>query len=144
MSNGRTSIRRPVSYACFLYLYVTLTFQRRNLLHGSDKGSQIEDSEVSDASHGHKPGNRFAKLGMAACCIIMMVPIAFFLLSGASIGAVFSNAGLILPLVLCLGMHFVMHRLMGRSCHGDKTKDVETTREPEDFAAISLPVRVDP
>lgn len=47
----------------------------------------------------------------------MMVPIALVLLGGASIGAVFSNAGLILPLVLCLGMHFVMHRMMGRSCH---------------------------
>lgn len=79
---------------------------------------QNEGSEVSDTSTGQKPGNRFARLGMAACCIIMMVPIALVLLGGASIGAVFSNAGLILPLVLCLGMHFVMHRMMGRSCHG--------------------------
>ena len=72
---------------------------------------------MNDTSTGQKPGNRFAKLGMAACCIIMMVPIALVLLGGASIGTVFSNAGLMLPLVLCLGMHFVMHCMMGRSCH---------------------------
>lgn len=144
ISNDRTSILRSVTYACFLYLYVTLTFQRRNLIQGSYKVNQIEDLELSDASQGQKPGNRFAKLGMVACCIIMMVPIVLVLLSGASIRAVFSNAGLILPLVLCLGMHFVMHRMMGRSCHGDNAKDAEATREPEDFAAIPLPVRVDP
>jgi hypothetical protein len=27
------------------------------------------------------------------------------------------------PLVVCLGAHFAMHRVLGKSCHGDEKKN---------------------
>lgn len=65
---------------------------------------------VSDIPAGQNFSNWFAKHAMAACCIIMLAPVALVLLSGASIGTMFPNAGLMLPLVTCLAMHFVRHR----------------------------------
>jgi len=99
---------------------------------------------MSDIPTGQSSGNRFAKLAMAACCFIMLAPVGLVLLSGAGIGAVFSNAGLMLPLVLCVGMHFVMHRMMGRSCHGKAETETDVSPEPDDMAATPIPVRVDP
>jgi hypothetical protein len=68
-------------------------------------------------------GRRIASLGMAVCCIIMIAPIAAVLLAGGSIASITNNLGLLAPLALCLGMHFVMHRMMGRPCHGASEPD---------------------
>lgn len=56
------------------------------------------------------------KLGMLACCAVMLVPLGGFLLAGGTLGGLASNLGLLAPLALCLGAHVVMHRMMGRSC----------------------------
>lgn len=55
---------------------------------------------------------------MAACCIAMLLPIAVLLIGGGSLTGLSGNLWVALPLVLCLAMHFFMHRATGRSCHG--------------------------
>ena len=48
----------------------------------------------------------------------MMLPIAGYLLSGGTFGGLLDNLVLVVPLVACVGMHFALHRLTGKSCHG--------------------------
>lgn len=51
---------------------------------------------------------------MALCCLAMVG--AFFVFAGD--GAKTGLFSLLVPLVACLGMHLVMHKFMGKSCHG--------------------------
>ena len=60
----------------------------------------------------------FMRYGMLFCCIAMMLPIAGYLLSGGTFGGLLDNLALVVPLVACVGMHLVLHRLTGKSCHG--------------------------
>lgn len=57
------------------------------------------------------------RYGMLACCIVMLLPIAGYLLSGGTTAGLLDVA-LVVPLLACVGMHFVLHRLTGKSCHG--------------------------
>ena len=60
----------------------------------------------------------FARYGMLVCCVAMTLPIAGYLLSGGTFGGLIDDLALVVPLVACAGMHFALHRLPGRSCHG--------------------------
>ena len=60
----------------------------------------------------------FRRYGMPVCCIAMMLPIAGYLLSGGTIGGLLDNLALVVPLLACVGTHFALHRLTGKSCHG--------------------------
>lgn len=62
-------------------------------------------------------GGAGMKLGMMACCAVMLVPLGALLVAGGTLGGLASNLGLLAPLALCLGAHVVMHRMMGRSCY---------------------------
>lgn len=82
------------------------------------------------------------KLGMFACCIVMFLPIvAYFAAGGASASAT-GNLAAFAPLLLCVGAHVLMFKLMGKSCHGGKEKTEpeavpETVVErPTDIPAI--------
>ncbi|WP_234992373.1 DUF2933 domain-containing protein [Roseisalinus antarcticus] len=74
------------------------------------------------------------KLGMLACCAVMLLPLGAFLLAGGTLGGLASNLGLLAPLALCLGAHVVMHRMMGKSCHDSEAdtrqQDTEQDRGP--------------
>ncbi len=72
------------------------------------------------------------KWGMAACCAVMFLPIAIFLVGGGTITGLWSNAGVFAPLALCAGAHVVMHKMMGKSCHtkgdsGEAKQDAPAT-----------------
>jgi hypothetical protein len=94
-------------------------------------------SQVRNSSIQSQVGNQFAKFGMVACCLIMVAPIAAVLLTGG-IDAVLGNIGLFLPLAACLGMHVVMHRMMGRSCHGEGSPETEADPQ-QDTVTIARP-----
>lgn len=68
-----------------------------------------------------KPNSLFSShnIMMALCCVAMVG--AFFLFTGS--GAQSSLFGLILPLAACLGMHIIMHKMMGKSCHESDKKE---------------------
>jgi len=62
------------------------------------------------------------RFGMMACCVVMLLPIAGFFVAGGSLAGLWTKAGLFAPLLLCVGAHLVMHKLMGRSCHAAKSE----------------------
>lgn len=72
-----------------------------------------------DSQQGH---SKLMQYGMMACCAVMLLPVAGFLLAGGTIGGLWGNALVFAPLLLCVGAHLVMHKMMGKSCHG-KSKD---------------------
>ncbi|RYH06471.1 DUF2933 domain-containing protein [Tropicimonas sp. IMCC6043] len=75
---------------------------------------------------------KLAKYGMWSCCIVMLTPVGAFLLTSSASGGAFQSFFAFAPLVLCLGLHLMMHKMMGRSCHGhsDKnSKDVAPKRQ---------------
>ncbi len=73
-------------------------------------------SSDHDADSSSRP-NRLMHFGMLACCAIMLLPLAGLLAAGATLGDLWSNVGVFLPLLLCVGGHLFIHRVMGRSCH---------------------------
>ena len=73
----------------------------------------IKKSESTKAQQNKK----FMNMVMMACCIPMVIggALIFYLIpSDLGLGARFYALA---PLAGCVAMHFVMHRLMGKSCH---------------------------
>lgn len=65
---------------------------------------------------------------MMACCAVMLLPIAGFFLAGGTIAGLWSNSAAFMPLVLCVGAHLVMHKMMGKSCQ--KSSESEEQIKP--------------
>ena len=63
-------------------------------------------------------GGGVMKHAMWICCAVMLAPLGLYFVQGGTVAGLSSTLGLFAPLVLCVGMHFVLHRVMGRSCHG--------------------------
>lgn len=59
-----------------------------------------------------------AKYGMWLCCAVMLAPVALYFVQGGTFAGLSSGLSVFAPLVLCVGLHLVMHRALGRSCHG--------------------------
>ncbi|MCA0871407.1 DUF2933 domain-containing protein [Seohaeicola saemankumensis] len=72
-------------------------------------------------------------LAMLACCAVMVMPIAVVVFSGAGFGLDSLSLSTLAPLLLCVGGHVVLHKMMGKGCHGDKT-----TTEAPDFSKEEL------
>ncbi|MBD3677302.1 MAG: DUF2933 domain-containing protein [Rhodobacteraceae bacterium] len=86
-------------------------------------------------------GGAGMKLGMMACCAVMLVPLGAFLVAGGTLGGLASNLEILAPLALCLGAHVVMHRMMGNSCHDSAAAPLkEDPEENLDMARRSVPV----
>ncbi|MBG6145771.1 hypothetical protein [Roseibium album] len=80
------------------------------------KARTAEDNPAKKSVSGHT-------LFMMACCAAMVAGTAIIFASapaGQSLGETLLLAA---PVLGCLGMHVVMHRFMGRSCHGAENKD---------------------
>ena len=63
---------------------------------------------------------------MMACCVAMVAAFGFVIFTapaGQSWGA---SALTALPLLACVGAHLIMHRFMGKSCHGSTGSSEET------------------
>ncbi len=83
----------------------------------------MTDTTGSGATTTPAETGRFGRWAMWACCAVMALPILAFFVAGGALSGLYANAGAFLPLVACLGLHLVMHRLMGRSCHGTASVD---------------------
>ena len=83
----------------------------------ADPGPPTAATAVS-ADHG----SSLMRWGMIACCAVMLLPVAGYVAAEGTPAGLAQNATVFLPLALCLGMHVVMHRFMGRSCHGAASK----------------------
>lgn len=54
---------------------------------------------------------------MATCCIAMFFGIGLMWFSGPADESIITKASYTLPLLICVAIHFAMHRFMGKSCH---------------------------
>ena len=62
-----------------------------------------------------------------ACCVAMVAAFGFVIFTapaGQSWGA---SALTALPLLACVGVHLIMHRFMGKSCHGSAVESEKTS-----------------
>lgn len=83
-----------------------------------------------------KPGrDRLVRYGMMACCVVMLIPVAAFFVAGGTVYGLWADAGIFAPLALCAGAHLVMHRMMGKSCHGATHSDTEEAGAPAPTSA---------
>lgn len=74
-----------------------------------------------------KKGFSLMHAGMAACCAVMLIPVAGFFVAGGTLAGLTNNLGVFAPIALCIGVHVAMFALMGRSCHGSsKSKEAST------------------
>ncbi|MBO9422985.1 hypothetical protein J7481_25995 [Labrenzia sp. R4_2] len=79
------------------------------------KAKTVENGSAKKHLNGHS-------MFMLACCAAMVAGTAVVIASapaGQSLGETLLLAA---PVLGCLGMHFVMHRFMGKSCHGAESK----------------------
>lgn len=70
---------------------------------------------VSESATQSKGFNAY-KLFMTACCVLMMVGVGMVVFAGSPDESIATKLLAALPLLACVAMHFVMHRLMGKSC----------------------------
>lgn len=86
---------------------------------------------MSDDSNTSETGSaKLMHFGMMACCAIMLLPVAAYFVGGGSLGGLLGNGALFLPLLLCVGAHFVMHKMTGKSCHGSSEDEQQATSIP--------------
>lgn len=79
--------------------------------------------------------------GMVVCCAVMLLPIAAFFVAGGTIAGLWTNVGLFAPIALCLGAHVVMHKLIGKSCHGSKDEQAQEDILDAEFRDGQVPAR---
>ena len=81
---------------------------------------------MGDDTNRAKSGHALMKYGMWACCAVMLLAVAGYFLAGDTDGGMTGKIAAFAPLLLCVGAHFVMFKMMGRSCHG-ASDDAKTT-----------------
>lgn len=85
---------------------------------------------------------RLSRFAMMACCAVMLVPIATFFIAGGTVSGLTEDLVVFAPLLLCVGGHLLMHRLIGGLCHGHGAKresaDEEASLERPAVAEQSL------
>lgn len=92
---------------------------------------------MDDEKAAGSGSEKLMKYGMWACCAVMLLPIIAYVAAGRTSG-VSGSLITFAPLLLCVGAHLVMHRYMGKSCHG-KPRDAENRQEaPDDRAAARI------
>lgn len=98
-------------------------------------------SETDTNSAGQtRPGSKPMHIAMMACCVVMLLPIAGYFVAGGTLSGVGANLATFAPLLLCVGAHFVMHKMMGKTCHGNEERtDAEPPREDAREGATTIP-----
>lgn len=86
------------------------------------RNDNIEVGSNTDHSSGHRGAGKMMHFAMLICCAVMIAPLAILLLSGDSISSG-GIASLAIPMAICVGAHFLMHRFMGASCHGSSNEE---------------------
>ena len=74
---------------------------------------------MSDDTNRSKSGHTLMKYGMWACCAIMLLPVVWYFATGGADGGLRQKIVAFAPILLCVGAHFLMFKMMGKSCHGE-------------------------
>lgn len=87
-----------------------------------------------------KKGFGLMHAGMAACCAIMLLPVAGFFIAGGTIAGLMGNLGVFAPIALCIGVHVAMFAFMGKSCHGsEKSEKAKADTSDIPLSPTSIP-----
>jgi hypothetical protein len=108
----------------------------------AEEHEHILESYMSDNQSQKSTGSsKLMQYGMMACCAVMLFPVAAFFIAGGTIAGLWGNVGLFAPLALCLGAHVVMHRMMGKSCHGSRVEQANEATVDAGFEDGQAPER---
>ena len=74
---------------------------------------------------GNSIGSLFAghNIFMMACCAAMVIGTGFLIATAPAGQTIGQTLLLAAPMLGCVGMHLLMHRFMGKSCHGDSKSE---------------------
>lgn len=86
--------------------------------------------DMEDDKAGQTGTDKLMKYGMWACCAVMLLPVGAYLVAGGWANGA-GGLATFAPLLLCVGAHLVMHRFMGKSCHGKAHDEADTGEAPE-------------
>lgn len=87
-----------------------------------------------------RSGPKTMHFAMMACCVVMAVPVVGFFLAGGTLGISGSSVMAFAPLVLCVGAHLVMHKMMGKSCHSKASEhDAEDIKVVAEDVVSTVP-----
>lgn len=79
--------------------------------------------------------SRLSRFAMAACCAVMLLPIAAFFIAGGTTSGLTENLAVFAPILLCVGAHLLMHRFIGGLCHDHGSKEVDAVEAVSTRAA---------
>lgn len=96
---------------------------------------KMNETEASAEQSSTMPVMKYA---MWACCAVMLLPIAAFVMAGGLAGGLTAGLYVFAPLLLCVGAHVVMHRIMGKSCHGTASESSGQTDDAPAHAAQKI------
>ena len=74
---------------------------------------------MSDDTNRTKSGSALMKYGMWACCAVMLLPVVWYFSAGGADSGLTQKIVAFAPILLCVGAHFLMFKMMGKSCHGE-------------------------
>jgi len=84
--------------------------------------------------------SKLMKYGMVICCSVMLLPVAGFLVAGGTIAGLMTNVGLFAPIALCVGVHVLMFKMMGKSCHSSKSEETPENVRDGELVRTRIPV----
>ncbi len=83
---------------------------------------KIQDQNKQPAAHSGRSGMHWM---MWVCCTVMVLPLVFYFANGGSFENPRALLTAVLPIGLCVGAHFLLHRLVGQSCALHQSKENE-------------------
>lgn len=130
------AVYRRASFQCWkinpaaslvLYRYVSLTCPRGNMrVKSAESKGRVHHMEQQPAPRDDS-APWLARWGIVLCCLVFVAPVAIAMIFGTGLTSLSGNLWIILPLAVCLGLHFVLHKVTGKSCHTSKPEAQENT-----------------
>ena len=84
-----------------------------------------------------RTGIKGMHIAMIACCMFMLIPVFGLVMAGSGRNGSGLNLTTLAPLLLCVGAHLLMHKMLGKSCHGKDKDNVEEQEAGRSEASVS-------
>ena len=87
-------------------------------------------ADVAKAPDEHATFGKAHNFFMMACCVAMVAGVGILVATAPATQSWSATLWTAFPLLACVGAHLVMHKFMGKSCHGSDatTKDEGTVK----------------
>ena len=88
--------------------------------------TSVPQVETADKT-GNSIGSFFTRhnIFMMVCCAVMVFGTGFLIATAPAGQTIGQTLLLAAPMLGCVGMHLVMHRFMGKSCHGGSKSEAK-------------------